>query len=103
MVLGTNIRARVVIQQPDLHDVLPLNCRTVASQSADDVLGFAFVRFRPNIVVHGAGPFAEDMWEEIVIASPSSDKLTLDSVPGITLVCKCARCLVRLSFEYVWE
>ncbi|KAF9486556.1 hypothetical protein BDN70DRAFT_870140 [Pholiota conissans] len=43
-------------------------------------------RFRPNIVVHGGGPFAEDNWEEISIGAESS--------PSITLVSKCTRCLL---------
>ncbi|KAF8868096.1 MOSC domain-containing protein [Infundibulicybe gibba] len=43
-------------------------------------------RFRPNIVIKGGGPFAEDMWEEIAIGS--------ETAPGITLVSKCARCLL---------
>jgi len=44
------------------------------------------IRFRPNIVFKGAGPFAEDDWEEIRIGSESS--------PSLTLVSKCTRCLV---------
>ncbi|KAK0208993.1 MOSC N-terminal beta barrel domain-containing protein [Desarmillaria ectypa] len=46
-------------------------------------------RFRPNIVFKGAGPFAEDIWEEIAIKSgPVSD------APGILVVSKCVRCLL---------
>ncbi|KAF9532098.1 MOSC N-terminal beta barrel domain-containing protein [Crepidotus variabilis] len=44
-------------------------------------------RFRPNIVVKGGGPFAEDEWEEISIGDPGS-------APRITLVSKCTRCLL---------
>jgi uncharacterized protein YcbX len=50
-------------------------------------------RFRPNIILKGAGAFAEDMWEEIAIGPPGEsdpDKLT-----NIALVSKCTRCLVR--------
>ena len=44
-------------------------------------------RFRPNIVIHGAGiPWAEDMWETIKIGENDST---------ISLVSKCTRCLVR--------
>jgi len=43
-------------------------------------------RFRPNIVFKGAGAFAEDSWEEISIGSKDA--------PAITLVSKCARCLL---------
>ncbi|KAL1739357.1 hypothetical protein HDZ31DRAFT_49518, partial [Schizophyllum fasciatum] len=43
-------------------------------------------RFRPNIVLKGAGAFAEDSWEEIAVGDASS--------PGITLVSKCTRCLL---------
>ncbi|KAH8099787.1 MOSC domain-containing protein [Cristinia sonorae] len=43
-------------------------------------------RFRPNIVVKGAGvPFAEDLWREIVIG---------DNTVPITVVCRCSRCLL---------
>jgi len=48
-------------------------------------------RFRPNIVVVGAGvPFAEDMWREAIIGDPA----TADSARTLTLVSKCARCLL---------
>lgn len=43
-------------------------------------------RFRPNIVFSGAGAFGEDQWEEISIGSKDA--------PVITLVSKCARCLL---------
>ncbi|RDB19507.1 Mitochondrial amidoxime-reducing component 1 [Hypsizygus marmoreus] len=43
-------------------------------------------RFRPNIVLSGGGPFAEDQWEEIAIGRKDA--------PKITLVSKCARCLL---------
>lgn len=46
-------------------------------------------RFRPNIVLQGGGPFAEDAWEEIAIGSKGA--------PRITLVSKCTRCLVSFS------
>ncbi|KAF8641062.1 hypothetical protein AX17_000706 [Amanita inopinata Kibby_2008] len=46
----------------------------------------AIERFRPNIVFMGGGPFAEDGWEEVVIGS--------DASPTLTLVSKCARCLL---------
>ncbi|KIK62238.1 hypothetical protein GYMLUDRAFT_42185 [Collybiopsis luxurians FD-317 M1] len=42
-------------------------------------------RFRPNIVIRGAGPFAEDHFEEVSIGGSSE---------GILLVSKCARCLL---------
>jgi uncharacterized protein YcbX len=46
--------------------------------------------FRPNIVVIGAGiPFAEDAWQKITIGTSE-----LDESKSITLVSKCARCLV---------
>ncbi|KAJ6575493.1 hypothetical protein B0H19DRAFT_1128979 [Mycena capillaripes] len=44
-------------------------------------------RFRPNIVFQGAGPFAEDSWEEIRIGS-------LPDAPVISMVSKCTRCLL---------
>ncbi|KAF9011098.1 MOSC N-terminal beta barrel domain-containing protein [Cyathus striatus] len=43
-------------------------------------------RFRPNIVLKGGGPFAEDDWEEISIGPEGS--------PSIVLVSKCTRCLL---------
>ncbi|GLB43597.1 putative MOSC domain containing protein [Lyophyllum shimeji] len=43
-------------------------------------------RFRPNIVFEGGGPFAEDQWEEVAIGRTDA--------PVITLVSKCARCLL---------
>lgn len=47
-------------------------------------------RFRPNIVMKGAGAWAEDAWEEIRIGS--------ETAPKISLVSPCARCLVCFSF-----
>ncbi|KAJ7876394.1 hypothetical protein B0H14DRAFT_2501408 [Mycena olivaceomarginata] len=44
-------------------------------------------RLRPNVVFEGAGPFAEDSWEEIRIGS-------LPDAPVINLVSKCTRCLL---------
>lgn len=46
-------------------------------------------RFRPNIVVQGAGPFAEDAWAEVCIGSREA--------PIVRLVSKCTRCLVSRS------
>lgn len=43
-------------------------------------------RFRPNILVTGGGPFAEDDWEEITFGDPFN--------PNLTLVSKCVRCLL---------
>jgi len=43
-------------------------------------------RFRPNIILTGSGPFAEDDWEEIAFGDPFNSKFTL--------VNKCARCLL---------
>ncbi|KAK2461527.1 hypothetical protein APHAL10511_005990 [Amanita phalloides] len=41
-------------------------------------------RFRPNIVLKGGGAFIEDEWEAI----------TIGTGPSLTLVAKCARCLL---------
>ncbi|KAI0348181.1 hypothetical protein BDW22DRAFT_1350346 [Trametopsis cervina] len=47
-------------------------------------------RFRPNIVVKGAGiPFAEDAWQKIHIGAKE-----LDESKSISLVSKCMRCLL---------
>ncbi|KAF9469583.1 MOSC N-terminal beta barrel domain-containing protein [Collybia nuda] len=43
-------------------------------------------RFRPNVIFSGGGSFAEDNWETIRIGSKGA--------PNITLVSKCARCLL---------
>jgi hypothetical protein len=48
-------------------------------------------RFRPNIILKGAGPFGEDMWEEIVISSPGDSG---SDHANIGLVSKCTRCLL---------
>ncbi|KIY73375.1 hypothetical protein CYLTODRAFT_417060 [Cylindrobasidium torrendii FP15055 ss-10] len=45
-------------------------------------------RFRPNVVLQGAGPFAEDLWEEINIGETSTER------QDFILVSKCARCLL---------
>lgn len=46
-------------------------------------------RFRPNIVIGGAGvPWAEDTWERIQVGANTSN---------ISLVSKCTRCLVCVS------
>ncbi|KAJ7150381.1 MOSC N-terminal beta barrel domain-containing protein [Mycena filopes] len=44
-------------------------------------------RFRPNLVLQGGGPFAEDNWQEIRIGS-------LPDAPIISMVSKCTRCLL---------
>lgn len=59
---------------------------SVCSQTKHYLMNNVPVRFRPNIVFRGGGPFAEDNWEEISIGSERS--------PSITLVSKCTRCLV---------
>jgi len=52
---------------------------------------FQIERFRPNVVLRGAGPFAEDSFEEISIgANPE----IAGTAPGILLVSKCVRCLL---------
>ncbi|KAG6831279.1 hypothetical protein H0H93_013807 [Arthromyces matolae] len=43
-------------------------------------------RFRPNIIIEGGGPFAEDAWEEVTIGSKDA--------PAINLVSYCPRCLL---------
>lgn len=43
-------------------------------------------RFRPNIVLQGGGPFAEDQWDQITIGS--------EDAPVLSLVSKCTRCLL---------
>ncbi|KAJ3575248.1 hypothetical protein NP233_g1216 [Leucocoprinus birnbaumii] len=61
----------------------------VGKQGINERWGDAKVRierFRPNIVLSGGGPFAEDDWEEIGIGSANA--------PTITLVSKCTRCLL---------
>ena len=50
-------------------------------------------RFRPNIVMKGAGAWAEDAWEEIRIGS--------ETAPKMTLVSACARCLVCFFFLFL--
>ncbi|KAJ3769081.1 hypothetical protein FB446DRAFT_813458 [Lentinula raphanica] len=54
---------------------------------------FVIERFRPNIVLRGAGPFAEDNFEEISIG-PGDPEITGGKQPGILLVSKCVRCLL---------
>ncbi|KAK1221552.1 hypothetical protein PQX77_015671 [Marasmius sp. AFHP31] len=48
-------------------------------------------RFRPNIVLSGGGPFAEDSWREVSIGP---DVESAEKAPGILVVSKCARCLL---------
>jgi len=50
-------------------------------------------RFRPNIVLKGGGPFAEDVWEEIILHSVNEAN-TSDARMVIQLVSKCVRCLL---------
>jgi len=49
-------------------------------------------RFRPNIVLKGAGPFAEDSIAEFTI--DSHREVADSTAPIIQLVCKCTRCLL---------
>uniref|UniRef100_A0A0W0G9P3 MOSC domain-containing protein n=1 Tax=Moniliophthora roreri TaxID=221103 RepID=A0A0W0G9P3_MONRR len=51
----------------------------------------AVERFRPNVVLSGAGAFAEDYWDEIAIGA---DMQAASGAPGILVVSKCARCLL---------
>jgi uncharacterized protein YcbX len=67
---------------------LPISERTFVA----DVVCLS--RFRPNLVFSGGGSFAEDNWEEIAIGSQDA--------PTITLVSKCARCLVSDSSSFVF-
>ncbi|KAL0951875.1 hypothetical protein HGRIS_008535 [Hohenbuehelia grisea] len=53
--------------------------------------GVKVERFRPNIVVTGAGPFAEDGWTEIAIGNSKEEA---ERAPPISLVSKCQRCLL---------
>ncbi|KAJ3786693.1 hypothetical protein GGU10DRAFT_427236 [Lentinula aff. detonsa] len=55
---------------------------------------FVIERFRPNIVLRGAGPFAEDNFEEINIGSDDDTEMIGEEQPGILLVSKCVRCLL---------
>ncbi|KAI5119725.1 hypothetical protein M0805_001438 [Coniferiporia weirii] len=56
----------------------------VADRWSEDNL--VMERFRPNIVLSGAGvPWAEDVWESIQVGA---------NVSSISLVSKCARCLL---------
>ncbi|THH02362.1 hypothetical protein EW026_g528 [Hermanssonia centrifuga] len=49
-------------------------------------------RFRPNIVIKGAGiPFAEDMWQTVAIGPTDGQPKESKT---FTLVSKCARCLL---------
>lgn len=56
--------------------------------------GLEYGRFRPNIILSGGNPFVEDQWEEILINSACEDS-GADGM-SISVVSKCARCLVRL-------
>jgi len=49
-------------------------------------------RFRPNIVLKGGGPFAEDIWEEISLESHESNPRV--ETMGMKLVSKGVRCLL---------
>ena len=62
--------------------------RYVLQFNDQPILLWSQLRFRPNIVFKGGGPFAEDRWEEICIGS--------EGTPSITLVSKCTRCLVSI-------
>ncbi|KAJ4470815.1 hypothetical protein J3R30DRAFT_3300001 [Lentinula aciculospora] len=55
---------------------------------------FVIERFRPNIVLRGAGPFAEDDFEEISIGLDDDSEKTGEKQLGILLVSKCVRCLL---------
>lgn len=55
-------------------------------------------RFRPNIVLKGAGvAYAEDLWREVTIGPSPQAPNTLEGLSqNMTIVDLCGRCLVRL-------
>jgi uncharacterized protein len=55
-------------------------------------------RFRPNIVLKGGGPFAEDVWEEIIFHSVKGADPS-DAGIAIQIVSKCTRCLVSNTVQ----
>ncbi|KAF9041165.1 hypothetical protein BDP27DRAFT_1347363 [Rhodocollybia butyracea] len=73
-----------------LHDEIRARVGTQGVEDKWSEQEFVIERFRPNIVLCGAGPFAEDNFEEISIGRDSETTRK----PGILLVSKCARCLL---------
>jgi uncharacterized protein YcbX len=68
----------------------------VGEESLDDLNGrlrerghaaLPMNRFRPNIVVRGAAPFAEDEWREVAVEGEAS-------AIGLSIVKPCARCAI---------
>jgi MOSC domain-containing protein len=77
-----------------LADGFPL--LVVGQESLDDLNGrlrerghapLPMNRFRPNIVVRGAAPFAEDGWRELVVGPETA-------AIGLSIVKPCARCSI---------
>lgn len=56
-------------------------------------------RFRPNIVLKGAGaPFVEDVLTEFT--ADCHRESVDETLPIIRLVCKCTRCMVRIPVDF---
>lgn len=92
---GSRVSARVTrapVAFADLGSVLVISSESLADLNARLESPLPMDRFRPNIVVEGCDPYAEDAWKKI-------------RVGGVTLrgMIRCARCVVTTTNQETGE
>lgn len=79
------------VQVSSLASLAELNTRLKKAGVAEDM---SIERFRPNIVVRGGKPWAEDVWKTVRIIYPRAFESGLQKFLTLDVVARCARCQV---------